>query len=244
MTVQRLQFGASPNKAELREQLTRHAAEFGGVPETVEAMVRFADGCGMPSKLVVEPRGGLAYCIEGALRLACIARKEKIRVAALIAPGEFVPCPTSSSRSGYQVRLAPHDVASVATWSPAALRHVIMAMPDDGMPKFLAKTHLGWTALRERWAVLSTLDGENAVAWMLSDVAARFGIPDGDGLRLEVPLLDKHVAALAGMERERANRILNALMGGHQVRRLPGHRLWVSHEYLGDRSAVMRACSI
>lgn len=94
-----------------------------------------------------------------------------------------------------------------------------------------------------RTAPETTLDRETAVARTLSDVAARFGVPDGDGMRLEVPLLDRHLAALVGTECERVNRILNALMRTCHLRRLPEHRLWVSREYLSDRPAAMRACS-
>jgi hypothetical protein len=234
-----------PGRVTLREQLTYLANSLGGTPKTVEVMVTRADVDGPLPKLPwrTEPKGGLAYCIEGALRLECMSEAGTHRILAFVGPGEFIPCPASPYRHGYRVRLSRHESAMIATWTPAVLREIMLTVPEGGMPSFLAKTHLGWTPHRERWAVLSMLDTRERIAVVLNDLAARFGVPDGDGVRIDVPLVDRHIAALIGTEREWVNRCINALVRVGMMRRLPDRHLWVSREFLGKTEAATLAGS-
>ena len=94
--------------------------------------------------------------------------------------------------------MAPHKWATVATWSPAALREILLAVPKTGMPRFLARTQLGWTPHRERWAILSMLKAPDRIVVVLYDLVARFGIPHGDGVQIALPLIDQQIADLIG----------------------------------------------
>lgn len=232
-----------PGRVLLREQLTRLVADLGGTGKTAEVMVTRADVAGPLSHLVLrtEPKGCLAYCIEGALRLECVSDAGANRIVSLAAAEEFIPRPASLCRRGYRVRMSPHESATMATWSPAALREILLTVPESGMLKFLDRTQLGWTPHRERWAILSMLEAPERIAVVLGDLVARFGVPHEAGVQITVPLVDRHIAALIGTNRERVNRCLNALIRERLVRRLPNRRLWVSHAFLGQTRGTTSA---
>lgn len=236
---------SNPGKVALREQLTRLVDGFGGTAKTIDVMVMRADVNDPLSKVPWRPelRGGLAYCIEGALRLEIVNEVGTHRIFALVAPQEFIPCPASPYRNGYRVRLSRHEFLTMATWSPAALREIMLTLREGGMAAFLAKTHLGWTPHRERWAVLSLLKAQERLAFVLADLAARFGVPDVGGVLIALPLVDEDIAALIGTKRERANRCINALIRATMLRRVSCRRLWVSAEVLGMTRAATLAGS-
>lgn len=226
------------NKDGIRRLLQRHAKSMGFTLRAIEVLVKGSDGprhCRAGSRVVAsgDCADYVRLLVQGVARLVYRPPGEKDRELwiRLFGPGDFLFLPPVTDPLAGRVEIVAHGDVSVATMTRAHVLEAMSQMPPSGNGQLVSWTARTTQHVLLRKASLLCFDVERRVAIEMAALIRPFGERVGDGWLLDLKLLHKHIANLAGCGRARATRALGVLAKKRLIAKRGG-RYWVSSNLL------------
>ena len=223
----------------LRQLLMQRARAFGLTPATIEHLLQTAmlERWSAGDEIVTADETGdrMALVVVGAAKVVCETPRGKRVSVCFVAPGHPLPSewPADGSPTRHELSAIAHDPLGtvVALWTRRAILDVLaMLPPGQAMHAIATTSHAVMEILRRKCDLLGLALRDRVLA-VLQTLAADFGRPHPEGVRIELRLTHQDVAGAAVGSRANVTRALDELRTDGDVA-VDDHRLVVTHRGL------------
>lgn len=159
---------------------------------------------------VGDPENGLAFVVEGLLRIGMPGSDGEEITLHVVGPGECMGEPgIYAAAADRRTDARAAGPALVATIASASVRAALERSPE-AMRAFVRRVSEIARGHARRLALNAFHDGRGRVARLLLDLADSHGVPHARGRRIALPLSQRTLAGLVSLRRESVNRLLAA----------------------------------
>lgn len=194
----------------------RMAAEWGLDRATVEALFAAATIRHFPRGASIYPqgthRGALFIVVAGEVSLSVLLPNGQRILCALNQPGAIFGFPIVETERPRWSAAEAFTPASVALVPRREFERVMAALPPAVVLRFFNKVLERQARFSMRLVHCVALDVRGRLALTLADLATTFGTPEGDGLRVQLPITHENLAEMVGASRERISKGMAGLM--------------------------------
>jgi CRP/FNR family transcriptional regulator, cyclic AMP receptor protein len=189
--------------------------------------------------------GLLAFILSGYVKVYCPVGEGSRTLVRLAGPGDIIGYPDFVDEKGRRARLFEAQASSkctVALFSREHILRLLRNLPPAGLIHVIEALNTFWSQNLQLFVTLLTLPFWDRLCIVLSDLAARAGVRDAEGVILIPELGHEDLAEMIGCSRPMVSRLLaDMVQGGLVGRRGKQYVLlkkWDSscHQFL-DRSA-------
>ncbi len=169
---------------------------------------------------------------EGKVKLSKFNRDGKEQILRILSNGSFfgeyyllsesVPCNFSA--------IAVTDL-KICTLGKAQMDKLLKVHPEIGL-KLLKEVSTRLIQTENLAGTLSSQDTDSKVAYILLEMAEKYGVPSTEGIRIETPLNREEMANYAGVTRETMSRKLSSFEKTGMIK-VTGHRIIIITDKAG-----------
>jgi CRP-like cAMP-binding protein len=157
-------------------------------------------------------RGSVFLVIAGTVSVSIVLPNGEQILCAFYQPGAMFGFPIVE---GERPRWSAADAFTATTVAVVPRRdfeRVIAAQPPAVMIRFFNKVLERQARFAMRLVHCVALDLRGRLALTLVDLASTFGVPNGDGVHVDLPITHENLAEMVGASRERISKAMAALM--------------------------------
>jgi CRP-like cAMP-binding protein len=194
----------------------RIAAELGLDRTTVDALCAAATVRHFTRGASIYPqgthRGSIFIVLAGEVSVSVVLPNGQRILCVLYQPGTMFGFPIVE---GERPRLSAADAFTAATIAVVPRREferVLGGLPQATVVRFFNKVLERQARFAMRLVHCAALDLRGRLALTLSDLAQTFGVQEGNGVRISVPITHENLADMVGASRERVSKAMAALL--------------------------------
>ncbi len=194
----------------------RTAAELGLDRATVDALCAAATVRHFARGASIYPqgthRGSIFIVLAGEVSVSVVLPNGQRILCVLYQPGTMFGFPIVE---GERPRLSAADAFTPATVAAVPRREferVLGGLPQATVIRFFNRVLERQARFAMRLVYCAALDLRGRLALTLSDLAQTFGIQEGNGVRIAVPITHENLADMVGASRERVSKAMAALL--------------------------------
>lgn len=165
-------------------------------------VIRYANGD--PIALRGEPATGWMACCLGALQVCAVAANGKAVTLDYVEPGQWLGAMDLLDGTPHQHEVCAHGETALL-WVPRVAFLDILARHTELYGALLRQQAECTRRLYEQVEDLKTLGLRQRLARQLLELARKYGLPDGQGIRITLRLAQQELAQLLGASRQRIN---------------------------------------
>lgn len=165
-------------------------------------------------------------CVDGALRLQC-GTKSTRRILDFVLPGELAVVPPAFLGRWTSYVAIHRALTTVAIWPAQILPQLMTSVPSELMEGFMRTTRMGSACTAARMAIVSRGNTTDRLRALLTDLADRAGITDGNGRIVDVALTHQDIGHATDRRREQCTRKLRIMHQDGEIERRPAKRFWI-----------------
>ena len=165
-------------------------------------VIRYADGDTIA--LRGEPATGWMACCRGALQVCAVAANGKAVTLDYVEPGQWLGAMDLLDGAPHLHEVCAHGDTTLL-WVPRAAFLDILARHTELYGALLRQQAECTRRLYEQVEDLKTLGLRQRLARQLLELARKYGLPDGKGIRITLRLAQQELAQLLGASRQRIN---------------------------------------
>jgi|SRR5579872_1315891 len=148
--------------------------------------------------------------LSGVARITCSNRKGDRTLVIMVAPGMIPGVPPAVTGIRYNFRCEAVTDCQIGTISLATFIEIALGIASADFKRMAASYAGRWDLVQLRCSNFMACTLKERVALILLELSENFGAPDGQGVRLTVPVTHQDLAELVGASRPRVTEYLTS----------------------------------